>query len=35
MTFDTFINNVKEGYDVDEVDEDVLALRWNEYKIAS
>ena len=35
LTFDTFINNIKEGYNVDEVAEDVLALRWNEHKIAS
>jgi len=35
LSFDTFINNIKESYNVDEVDEDVLALRWNEHKIAS
>lgn len=35
MSFDTFINNVKEGYNVCQFDEDVLALRWNTNKIAS
>ena len=35
LTFDTFLNNIRESYNVDQVEEDVLALRWNEYKIAS